>query len=165
MEISLERDTKRSPMQFKGIRTIANGYSMMCALLKKKLRSTLERVFHREKWIRMRYFELASLINVVLGCNQTADRVQKMGKLNKALEESERKLFLYRMPVYRKVKKLRKHSAGMKNFSDTLTELTLLVKHELESASKKFRRREEIQSHLKAAAHMLLNTKPPFFTK
>jgi len=161
----LERNTKRAPMQIKRTRSTANGHFMMCTLLKKKIRSTLERIFHRQKWIRMKYFELASLLNLVLGCNQTGDRVKKMEKLIKALEQSEMKLFVYRTRVYRKVKKLRKHTAVMENISEALSELTLLVKHELESASEAFKRREEIQSHLKAAAHMLLNGKSSSFTK
>ncbi len=161
----MERNTKRSPMQMKGIRSKANGYLIRGTLLKKKIRSTLERAFHRKKWIRMRYFELASLLNVILGCNQTGDRVQKLEKLKKAMKQSEVKLFLYKTPVYRKVKKLRKHTAERNNLFEPLTKLTILVKRELEPAYEAFRRREEIQSHIKAAAHMLLNGKPTTFTK
>ncbi len=153
-------------LQSKGMRIISDGlFYALCAPLKKKIQNVLERHFHRAKWIRLRHFELASLFNVLLACNQTASSAQKMEKLKKSMEQAEKILFMYRTHAYREVKKIKKEISDLKNLSEAQMKITLLVKHELESAAKAFRRREKLQAHLRGAVHTLLNANPLSFTQ
>jgi hypothetical protein len=160
MEITLETNNKRLIVQSKRMGTNSNGFfCVFCTPLKKKIQSILERHFHRAKWIRLRHFELASSLNVLLACNQTANSMQKIEKLAKATEQAEKTLFVYSTRASREVKKLKKEIADLKNLSKAQMKITLLVKRELESASEAFRRREKLQAHLRGAAHTLLNGK------
>jgi hypothetical protein len=158
MEITLETNKRRLMPRNKGVQIDSEGFFFtLCAPLKKKIQIILERHFHRAKWIRMRYFELASVFNILLASNQTADSAQKMEKMKKTMKQAEKILFQYKMRVYRKAKKRIKEVDDLRNLSEAHMIITLLVKHELESAAEAFRRREKLQTYLRGAARTLLN--------
>jgi hypothetical protein len=144
MEIKLGSEKSRIVITLQDLgKFLVNLLYGMLQFLLHTITDNLERVFIRKKWISMRYYEFAGLINSYLTALDAKDSNIQREKLVKFRENASIVLKYYGWRVYRKYKKVDFGQESMVEFLNSMYRVGLLVYTEL----KKIRRTHSRITH------------------
>jgi hypothetical protein len=137
MEVKLGSEKSRIIITLKdlGKFLVSVLYGMVQYLLA-TLIDKLERIFVRKKWVSMKYFELAGLINSYTTALDAKDSTIQREKLVKFRENACIVLKNYRWRVYRSCKKIDLGPDSMVEFLHSMYRVALLVYAELKQMRK-----------------------------
>jgi hypothetical protein len=106
----------------------------------------VERVFQRRRWLKRNYFELASLLNIILGTLQGSNN--SSGKLDKLIltrETVDRVLSKYRKRLYDSYRAIDKAGGNAEQLKETLRRTAEIVHRELVRVHAPYERNERIR--------------------
>ncbi len=146
MEIKLGSEKRRIviTIQDLGKFLVSILYGMFQYLLH-TLKDNLERVFCRKKWVSMKYFEFAGLINSYITALDAKDSNIQRERLVKFREKAAIVLKNYKWKIFRRYKKVELQPDSMLEFLYSMYRVALIVYSEL----KQIRRAHNSITHMR----------------
>jgi len=110
----------------------------------------LERIFQRRRWLNKTYFELASLLNLLLSStNISNNSYNKVEKLTLIRETAGRMLKNYKRKLYNKVKKINVQNSDAEKLSKNLLKTAEIIHGELIKIHKPYARHVKVKELMK----------------
>ena len=115
----------------------------------------IERIFNREKWISLQYFELASLINIYLMAVQLKDSRMKKNRLEHFVKTAFRTLGDYKWGISDRFRKMIAPGNGRKASTTSLQNGVELIYEELKILNHTYRRRLQWKHSISTAVTLI----------
>ena len=153
IEIVLQPGNKKLIIYLDELSKIVNAFILLMGkMLVLEIKELFQRVFKRQRWIHRNYFELASLLNLLLSTTHMSNSSPSVRreKLLSARETTGRVLKNYRRKLYRLFLQI----DGVKGDSDqirkSLIRIAEVIHQELIRVHGTYQRTERVRAHLKA---------------
>ena len=145
LEIDLEPDHRKVIVYQRDLAKISRSYFQIlledCYLAVKTL---VERIFKRKKWVSENYFELSSLINMYIRTNDYDDGEKRLDELELLHERIEQVLKHYKIKPQKKIKKLDLKDDRSEAFIDNMRKAAIVINEELIITSQVYDRIQKI---------------------
>jgi hypothetical protein len=152
IEIFLQPDNKKLIIYLEELKKIVKAYIYtVIQRAYKGIIMVLERIFQRRRWLNKTYFELASLLNLLLSSTNISNNNShnKVEKLTLIRETAGRVLKNYKRKLYNKVKKISVQNSDAEKLSKNLLKTAEIIHGELIKIHKPYARHVKVKELMK----------------